>query len=369
LTTKPFLCQFIENAIDLTKKESHDIKYFVTEKLRAFHCDEFQAKKQVLILTRNIDPEADLIGVELFRRGIDYVRLNTEDLPNQLKVRYSAQQNSHLQIEFTLRDEKVKCSNVDVVLLRHFDIKAINFQRDEPTYTFSLQQWEDAYKILQRNLMCEWINNFDFTLHAEDRIEQFSVAKNVGLNIPATIITNDPKEARKFYNSCDGDIVLKPLHHHRIEVNDKVYFIYTHVVADQDLLGFDDLIYAPCILQKRLHKQYELRVTVVGEQVFAAEIDSQSTINGREDMHRCPISNLPKKAVKIENILRECCIKLLKSFGLKYGAIDFVMDKDNILYFLDLNPTGDWYWIEQTTKLPITQAMVDLIERLKCSQD
>ena len=59
--------------------------------------------------------------------------------------------------------------------------------------------------------------------------------------------------------------------------------------------------------------------------------------------------------------ISERCISLVESLGLKYGAIDFIVDKDDRLVFLDVNPTGDWYWIEQKVRLPITEAMVNLL--------
>ena len=76
----------------------------------------------------------------------------------------------------------------------------------------------------------------------------------------------------EFYQHHDGQIVLKAVHHHRIEIEGKVYSMYTHSLTKDDLSRLDDLIYAPCILQERLDKKSELRVTVVGEKVFAGRI-------------------------------------------------------------------------------------------------
>jgi glutathione synthase/RimK-type ligase-like ATP-grasp enzyme len=183
-----------------------------------------------------------------------------------------------------------------------------------------------------------------------------------GFDIPRTLITNDPAAARDFYHVCHGNIILKALHHHSVECQGKLFSMYTHRVEKKDLSKFNELIYAPCILQERIHKQSELRVTVVGGRVFAAKIACQSTNNSLEDFHRCAISDLPIKAIKLENSIIEGCIKIVNSLRLRYGAIDFVVDKRSRLIFLEINPTGDWYWIERQTGLPITEAMVDLIE-------
>jgi glutathione synthase/RimK-type ligase-like ATP-grasp enzyme len=76
------------------------------------------------------------------------------------------------------------------------------------------------------------------------------------------------------------------------------------------------------------------------------------------------LAQLPKKAVKLDNAMEEACLEIMNKFGLKYGAFDFILDEKSQAYFLEINPTGDWYWIEHYTKMPITDTMVSLIERL-----
>jgi glutathione synthase/RimK-type ligase-like ATP-grasp enzyme len=360
----PFLCQFIDEVKDLPMRQCADLKYFLTEELKVLSPHECFSDKVVLMLTKKLDHEADVIGRELIRRGIDYIRLNLDDIPNQLFIKYSIQQDYDSKVEFKVREQSTEPSKISVVWLRHFDIEAINVGYNELTHTFSSQQWNDACLTLQRSLRCEWINSTHGTKQAGDRAEQLSLAKALGFNIPNTLITNDPSTARDFYHTCNGDIIIKALHHHSVEIRDKVYSMYTHRVANEDLLRFDDLTYAPCILQERLHKQSDLRVTVVGDRIFATEIDSQSTKNGRDDMHRCPLKDLPKRAVKLDDTVGELCLKIINSLGLKYGAIDFVINKNSSLTFLEVNPTGDWYWIEYQTGQPITDAMVDLMEVL-----
>jgi glutathione synthase/RimK-type ligase-like ATP-grasp enzyme len=66
----------------------------------------------------------------------------------------------------------------------------------------------------------------------------------------------------------------------------------------------------------------------------------------------------------LPSTIRERCTKLIRSLGLRYGAIDFILDKNDRLVFLEVNPTGDWNYIESQLSLPITKAMVNLIEDL-----
>ena len=184
-------------------------------------------------------------------------------------------------------------SKISVVWLRNFDINELNFGQNDLVRTFSLQQWNTAFQIFQSNLTCEWINSPQASIHASDRAKQLSVAKAMGFDIPATLITNDPMAARDFYKSHDNDIIIKSLYDHSVEIQGKIYYMYIHRVLTDDLSKLVDLIYAPCVLQQRLLKKSELRITVVGDQVFAAELDPQSSVKGCDDVLRSFSADYP----------------------------------------------------------------------------
>ncbi len=346
-----------------------DFRSFITNDLKILSPAESISYKQVLILTRKFDPEATRVIVKLLAKGIDSVRLNVEDMPSQMRVRYHIKGTCEPRIEFTIGDRNIDISRFSAVWLRDFDSTLISpgfggkfgkFAR-----RFCYEQWNDSYQILVDSLAAsEWINRPEANLKASNRLVQLTSAREAGLKTPSTLITNDPNAAAEFFELHDGEIVLKAVHHHGIEIEGKVYSMYTRSLTKDDLSRLDDLIHAPCILQERLDKKSELRVTVVGEKVFAAELDTQAMPNCQDDLHRCAISQLPKKAVKLDNATEEACFKIMSKFGLKYGAFDFIVDEKGQSHFLEINPTGDWYWIEHDTKMPITDTMVNLIESL-----
>jgi glutathione synthase/RimK-type ligase-like ATP-grasp enzyme len=259
-------------------------------------------------------------------------------------------------------------SRVSAVLLRQFDLNEVNFGGNELDRAFSFQQWTYAFQTLQRNLVCKWINTLDATIESSDRVRQLLAAKTVGFDIPPTLITNDSSAAKDFYHLHKGNIVLKALHRHSVLVGNTIYSAYARAINDSELLMLDnDLASAPCILQKRLAKKSELRVTVIGEEVFVAELGSNFLPEHHDvDIHHY-LSDSCFPIQKIEHLPDEIlngCISLVKSLGLRYGAIDLAVEKGtNQLIFLELNPTGEWYWIEAKTGLKMTQAVADLIER------
>ena len=360
---KPFLCHFVDevNSSSINKRPNTDFRNFLANDLRILKPSEKVSNKIVLILARRLDRESDYVGIGLMRKGMDYVRVDIEDIPTLLKVRYSVKEGVR-SIKFILDEREIDVEDVSAVYLRNFEIGASKFRGDKLSKIFSFQQWDDAYNILQDSLKCAWVNNVSATRVANDRVQQLSVANAVGFNIPESIITNDPKTARDFYYTHRGRVVIKALHHHGVQVGNRLYSMYTHKMTDKDLSYLNDLVHAPCVLQEKVPKKSDLRITVVGKQIFAVEIDSMSTPRGRDDLHRCRLVELPKKLVELNKSDQDKCIKLLDSFGLQYGAIDLVRDGSDRLIFLEINPTGDWLWIEQHTGLSITEAVADLLE-------
>jgi glutathione synthase/RimK-type ligase-like ATP-grasp enzyme len=115
------------------------------------------------------------------------------------------------------------------------------------------------------------------------------------------------------------------------------------------------------ILQAYVPKQLELRITVVGQQIFAAEIHSQQTHHTRHDWRRYDLSNTPHFPHELPLEVSERCIQLVNRLELCYGAIDMILTPDGQYVFLELNPSGQYGWIEQETGLPISSAICDFL--------
>ena len=186
----------------------------------------------------------------------------------------------------------------------------------------------------------------------------------MGLAIPRTVISNDPSEVRAFYELCDGRIIFKAIYHEFLDYGTKAFNIPTTLVTPAHLTQIDLIRTLPTLFQECIDKKYELRVTVVGERVFPVKIDSQSNsltvVDWRNpacinDLHYFP-TELPEKMSRI-------CLSMLDKLGLSFGAFDFVVNTKDELYFLEVNPNGQWYWLEDKAKVLISDAIVDTLEK------
>jgi glutathione synthase/RimK-type ligase-like ATP-grasp enzyme len=115
------------------------------------------------------------------------------------------------------------------------------------------------------------------------------------------------------------------------------------------------------IFQAYVPKRFELRVTVIGNQVFAAEIHSQLTNHTRYDWRRYDLSRTPHLRHELPPEIQDKCVRLVEQLELSYGAIDMVLTPEGRYVFLEINPNGQYLWIEEQTGLPISAALCDLL--------
>jgi glutathione synthase/RimK-type ligase-like ATP-grasp enzyme len=54
------------------------------------------------------------------------------------------------------------------------------------------------------------------------------------------------------------------------------------------------------------------------------------------------------------------CRTLVERFGLRFGAVDLAVGSDGVYWFLELNPNGEWGWL-QRAGLPIAEALADTL--------
>jgi glutathione synthase/RimK-type ligase-like ATP-grasp enzyme len=196
---------------------------------------------------------------------------------------------------------------------------------------------------------------------ADLKATQLACAVRLGLEIPDTLITNDPQELLEFHRKHDGMIISKlasPVIN-RDYLTDGVR--YTNVVSHRDIGYFKAVRYGPVIFQGYVPKRLELRITIIGDAIFPVEIHSQVARRTRHDWRHYDHFNTPMYPhalpAEIERKLRQ----LLAQQGLSFGAIDMVLTPDDRYVFLELNPNGQFLWMEDIMGLPMSDAMCNLL--------
>jgi glutathione synthase/RimK-type ligase-like ATP-grasp enzyme len=116
----------------------------------------------------------------------------------------------------------------------------------------------------------------------------------------------------------------------------------------------------PGICQQFVPKSYEVRATVVGSRIFSGKINSQASPETKIDWRHKPF-DIEEEPIDLPPDVETKIHALMRAFGLIYGAFDFIITPEGRHVFLEVNPAGQYLWVEAKTKLPITAAIADVL--------
>ncbi|MBX2861696.1 MAG: hypothetical protein KTR14_10715 [Vampirovibrio sp.] len=213
---------------------------------------------------------------------------------------------------------------------------------------------------------------------------QLDIAVSVGLSIPHTLIGNDRKSAIKFLED-HSFVILKGQQKgtatSELPVLQKLFQWVKNKITDSNsekinvtvvpsqkfcstnlLENIHHLQACPVNLQSYIPKQFELRITIVHKQVFACAIYTQgSDVPEAHVDFRKYVDYLHHEAYTLPADIEEKCLLLMEKLRLDFGCIDMIVTPENEYVFLEINPNGQWLWIEEKTGLPIAKAIADYL--------
>jgi ATP-grasp ribosomal peptide maturase len=318
--------------------------------------------RPVVVVTELDDPTADMVIEELNRRQVPVVRFDPAEFPRDLVLAARFDQ-SGMRGELRTRSRALDLTAVRSLYYRRpqrFDFSHL----DKQDARFASAQARYGLGGTLTSLPgCRYVNHPHAIADAEYKPAQLTVAADIGMTIPATIITNDPAEAHQFAAE-HAPIIYKPLYSTPYQDNQPDQITGTartiwvrHVNVDE----LSDAVTGTAhLFQARVDKQADLRVTVVGDAVFCVRIDATDPdlLDWRYDYDKLTYTVIEPRAG-----LTDECHAYLKRFGLVFGCFDFALTRSDDPVFLECNPNGQWAWMEGPTGLPMTAAFADLLER------
>jgi glutathione synthase/RimK-type ligase-like ATP-grasp enzyme len=195
-----------------------------------------------------------------------------------------------------------------------------------------------------------WINPVDKLNAVNCKLKQLKVAKEIGLNIPKTLVSNDVDEIKTFINSHKEDeVIYKTLYPAAWREDDgkSLRLAYTRNVTLEHLPSDPILQNTTGIFQKKINKAYELRITYMGNCGISAKIRSQEHERGIMDWRYIPTHELVIEPYILSDEIHKQCLQLMKKFGIVFGCFDFIVTPEEEYYFLEVNEQGQFLWIEE----------------------
>jgi glutathione synthase/RimK-type ligase-like ATP-grasp enzyme len=317
----------------------------------------------ILILTEDSDSHADEVEHRLRRRGAELLRLDPKKFPSILDISIEYSATGKMRCTLYLENAQVNLESVKSVWYRRPNSPVAGPEiTDNLTAGYVVEESKVFLNNLWNTMECLWVPAPPSVLRkAELKASQLKLAGSLGFDLPPTLITNNPQEFLEFYCQHNGNIISKVLGPALYRSVGDTFNRYTQVVTKRDVAHWRTIRFCPVIFQAYVLKRIELRITVVGREVFAAEIHSQHSNQTRHDWRHYDQFETPYFPHELPAELRARCLDLVERLGLCYGAIDMVLTPDGRYVFLEINPNGQYLWIEQMTGLPISEAICDLL--------
>lgn len=319
----------------------------------------------VLIISWSGDNESvALVTKAIEAKGGKAYRFDTDLYPTQLMMSagYDGAQR-------TLR---LKGKNLDLDLAK--DIDAIWYRRlrvaqglpkelDKQLYTASLEESKKTFAGMLGSMKKFTLDPYHKVRHTENKQMQLQIAAELGLEIPRTLFTNDAEAVKEFYHSVKSPLITKMQHSFAVYDDEgRENVVFTNEITEEHLEDLDGLDFCPMTFQEKVEKKVELRITVAGDKVFTAAVDSSLSERSKTDWRRDGVGlENAWKPYELPQEVETKLLKLMDELGLNYGAADIIVTPDDRYVFLEVNPAGEFFWLDRLFGGKISEALADVL--------
>jgi hypothetical protein len=306
----------------------------------------------IVVVSHAADEHVPPVLDALARRGASAVVADLAGFParGSISLAYGAARGDRL---LELPGASVRGEEIEAIWWRRPRPLAADPALAPAQAAFALRQAEAALAGFWATVPARWVNEPWRDEAASHKPRQLAAAAEAGLAVPRTLVTNDPARARAFLAGLGGaPAVQKALHATPADWRP------TALVTREDVAALPAVRFAPVVLQEAV-AGVDVRVTVAGERVFATDVDARATASPHD--FRPAFAEARVKSGALPAWVEERVRALVAGLGLAYAAIDLRRRDDGEHLFLDLNPGGQWRFVEERTGQPITEAVAALL--------
>jgi len=309
---------------------------------------------RILIVTNSSDLHADKVCSLLVSRGHPPFRIDLDAFPRdyQLCQQWHPPRLQH-EIRHLPSGDRLDLSEVGAVWTRKpADFSFLSDDLGTQELAYARLETEHALFGLLYNLKCYWMSHPLALRGAMWKGEQLQRAMQMGFRVPASIVTNSPDQVRAFREKVVGAMVFKSMASAHLgselvaSEECVTHGLPTTLITDDMLEDLDAVRELPCHFQEYVPKLYELRVTVIGQHVFAARIHSQDDRRTSVDS-RDMSAEVRYEACQLPPEIRQRCLDFMASYGLQFSVFDLIVTPAEEYVFLENNPVGQFLYVEQ----------------------
>ncbi|MDZ4810219.1 MAG: hypothetical protein SGI96_18430 [Bacteroidota bacterium] len=315
-------------------------------------------KNKTLFITSLDDSHSDYIINILNKtgKGKNVVRLNTEFFIENCQTCFTDE-----DFEINIQDSKKNITKNEIFSVWFRRPKEFLYNtNDEKETAFIHKQSTSLLRgiYFSTHDSAKWINPLPSLHRARIKLQQLSLAKQIGFNVPKTIATNSPVKAQEFINNVE-QVSTKSLDEPSFQADKFVYPLFNRKLK-KDFIEqhLQNISYCPTLLQEYIEKKSDIRVVVIGKAIYAFEIHSQENELSIEDFRGVAPAQLRHDLIKLPPLLENQIFTYMNHQKLIYSSLDFVRSKNDRYFFIENNPNGQWLWLELQTGVKISESFI-----------
>lgn len=318
----------------------------------------------VLILTHSPDAHVPPVQAELIRRGRRVCVIDQADFPEQLALSSELDVGTGWRGTFRFQREDIAFHEILSVWRRRpqswqapstYSLAVRTFAEREAARAFAgimdCLEYQSPASLL--------VSRLESLRRAERKIWQLQVAQHLGLRVPRSLLTSDPQAVLHFYEACQGRVICKPIAKGVLSTIPEQGF-YTSRVLPEHLREIERVRLGAHFFQEEIPKALDLRVVVIGRQVFAVEIYSQQSTRTQLDWRRS-YPDLTYGVHHLPEAIEAQLLQVVRTCALQFASMDLILTPTGEYIWIELNPNGQFYWMAEPTDLPLAEAMADLL--------
>jgi glutathione synthase/RimK-type ligase-like ATP-grasp enzyme len=320
--------------------------------------------KKILIITHSKDNECvEVVSKKIKEFNGSPIRFNVDEYPLKYSIS-SCYENNEWKVYLDYQGVRVSIHDIESVWYRrsHNLGSGLTDVLEKEFLSSAYGEIRTTLFGMLESLNCFQISKFSQYRRLDSKEEQMKIASYLGLNVPETCITNNPQEAKRFVKERPNGVISKMQSSFAVMKDGVENVVFTNLVKEEDLNDIDSLQYCPMQFQEKLEKKLELRVTIVGDEVFAFAVDSQKSETAKLDWRKDGNALLEDWfPYELPVDVKEKLLQMMDIYQINYGAIDIIVTPNDEYYFLEINSAGEFFWLDRLIDGAISEQMAKVL--------
>lgn len=307
----------------------------------------------VVIFSELEDRSTSKVIEWLLHYKVPFIRINCDDPDNQPTLHVLIGQLGNIMLEY--RGQSYNLSKASAVWFRRGSFKNIStdffssfnlpFEIKNQLHRHFYQEQKTLYEFVYKKICHRQINS---PLHyIPDKLEILEMARNIGINIPETIVTTQKSEVKKFIDKHQH-VVTKNIQDIAIlKLGSYIQSHKTNLLTEESFNAMPEH-FGYSLFQQAIRKKYELRVFYYNKRFYSianfsqrnpnSTIDSRALQNNSGALNRLTCFEIPSG-------LKNKIVQLMSALSMNTGSMDFIVTPQNKIYFLEVNPVGQFDYV------------------------